>query len=155
MSAHVTELLAQRAAGALDAAESERVAEHLRECASCAARAEEWRQLAEALQRLPQPRPRPALLARTREAIEALVAERSDRAFNQAALGFAIGLAWTLAIVGWFVFELVAGELALRLARPIGPPAAWYAGYLLTGWVAAGAAAIALGRRAQEEGRTV
>jgi predicted anti-sigma-YlaC factor YlaD len=155
MSAHVTELLSQRAAGALDAVESERVAAHLRECASCTAHAEEWRQLAEALQRLPQPHPRAALLARTRDAIEALVAERSDRVFNQAALGFAIGLAWTLAIVGWFVFDLVAGELALRLARPIGSPAAWYAGYLLTGWVAAGAAAVLLGRQAQQEGRTV
>jgi anti-sigma factor RsiW len=155
MSAHVTDLLALRAAGALDAGESDLVAAHLLECAACAARAEEWRQLAEGLRRLPPPRPRPALLARTREAIEALVAERSDRVFNQAALGFAIGLAWTLAIVGWFVFELVAGELALRLARPIGSPAAWYAGYLLTGWVAAGAAAVLLGRQAQEEGRTV
>lgn len=155
MSAHVTDRLALRAAGALDPAESDRVSAHLLECAACAARAEEWRQLAEGLHRLPQPRPRPALLARTREAIEALVAERSDRVFNQAALGFAIGLAWTLAIVGWFVFDLVAGELALRLAKPIGSPAAWYAGYLLTGWVAAGAAAVLLGRQAQQEGRTV
>jgi predicted anti-sigma-YlaC factor YlaD len=155
MSAHVTERLALAAAGALDALESERVAAHLVDCSACAARAEEWRGLADVLRRLPQPRPRPALVARTREAIEALVAERADRIFNRAALGFAVGLAWTLAIVGWFVFELVAGELTLRLARPIGSPAAWYAGYLLTGWVAAGAAAVALGRRAQEEGRTV
>jgi hypothetical protein len=155
MSAHVTEQLALLAAGSLDAVESERVAAHLRECASCAARAEEWRHVADAMRRLKQPRPRLALLLRTREAVEALVAERSDRVFNQAALGFAIGLAWTLAIVGWFVFELVAGELALRLARPIGSPAAWYAGYLLAGWVAAGAAAVLLGRQAQQEGRTV
>ena len=57
-----------RAAGALDASESERVAVHLRECPACAARAEEWRRLAEGLRRLPQPRPAPALVARTREA---------------------------------------------------------------------------------------
>lgn len=83
------------------------------------------------------------------------MAERAERAFNQAALGFAVALAWTLAIVGWFVFDLVAGELALRLARPIGSAAAWYAAYLLAGWVAAAAAAVMLGRRTQEEGRLV
>jgi hypothetical protein len=49
----------------------------------------------------------------------------------------------------------VAGELALRLARPIGSAAAWYAAYLLAGWVAAAAAAVMLGRRTQEEGRLV
>jgi anti-sigma factor RsiW len=155
MSAHVTERLALAAAGALDAGEAERVAAPLGECEACAARAAEWRQLADAMHRLPQPRPDPVLVARTREAVEALVAERAERAFNQAALGFAVALAWTLAIVGWFVFDLVAGELALRLARPIGSAAAWYAAYLLAGWVAAAAAAVMLGRRTQEEGRLV
>ncbi len=154
MTAHVTELLALAAAGTLDASESERVAAHLAGCPACAARALEWRQLAEAMQRLPQPRPQPSLVARTREAVEALVAERAERAFNRAALAFVVGLAWTLAIFGWLVFDLVAGELALRLARPIGSAAAWYAAYLLAGWVAAGAAAVLLGRNVQE-GRTV
>jgi len=155
MSAHVTELLALAAAGALAASESERVAAHLRECAACAARAEEWGHVADGMRRVPQPRPQPALVARTREAVEALVAERAERAFNRAALAFVVGLAWTLAIFGWLVFDLVAGELALRLARPIGSLAAWYAAYLLAGWLAAGAAAVLLGRRVQEEGRTV
>jgi anti-sigma factor RsiW len=155
VSAHVTPLLALAAAGALDATEAERVAAHLGECEACAVRAAEWRQLADALHRLPQPRPDSGLVARTREAVESLVAERAERAFNRAALGFAVALAWTLAIVGWFVFDLVAGELALRIARPIGSAAAWYGAYLLAGWVAAGAAAVLLGRRVQEEGRTV
>jgi anti-sigma factor RsiW len=155
VSAHVTELLALAAAGALDADESARVAAHLGECEACAARAAEWRQLADAMHRLPQERPDPILVARTREAVEALVAERAERAFNRAALAFVVGLAWTLAIFGWLVFDLVAGELALRLARPIGSAAAWYGAYLLAGWVAAGAAAVLLGRRVQEEGRTV
>ncbi|HEY8233239.1 MAG: zf-HC2 domain-containing protein [Burkholderiales bacterium] len=155
MSAHVTELLALAAAGALETSESERVAAHLALCAACAARAEEWRHVADGMRRLPQTRPQPVLVARTREAVEALVAERAERAFNRAALAFVVGLAWTLAIFGWFVFDLVAGELALRLARPIGSAAAWYAAYLLAGWLAAGAAAVMLGRRAQEEGRLV
>jgi anti-sigma factor RsiW len=155
MSAHVTELLALAATTTLDAGESARVAAHLAECPACAARAEEWRQLAEAMRRLPQPHPQPALVARAREAVEALVAERAEQAFNRAALAFVVGLAWTLAIFGWLVFDLVAGELALRLARPIGSSAAWYAAYLLAGWLAAGVAAVMLGRRAEAEGRLV
>ena len=155
MSAHVTELLALAAAGSLAALESERVEVHLGECPACAARAEEWRVLADALRRLPQPRPEPALVARTRELVAASLAERADRAFNRAALAFVVGLAWTLAIFGWAVFDLVAGELALRLSHPLGSLAAWYAAYLLLGWLAAGVAAALLGRRVQEEGRTV
>ena len=155
MSAHVTELLALAAAGSLAAHDSERVEAHLRECPACAARAEEWRVLADALRRLPQPRPEPALVARTRELVAASLAERADRAFNRAALAFVVGLAWTLAIFGWAVFDLVAGELALRLSHPLGSLAAWYGAYLLLGWLAAGVAAALLGRRVQEEGRTV
>jgi predicted anti-sigma-YlaC factor YlaD len=155
MSPHVSELLALAAAGALDATESARVAEHLRDCEACAAAAREWRALAEALGRLPEPRPAPALVARTREAVAALVAERAERAWNRAALAFVVGLAWTLAVFGWLVFDLVAGELALRLARPIGSLAGWYGAYLMAGWLAAAVAAVLLGRRVQEEGRTV
>jgi anti-sigma factor RsiW len=154
MSPHVAELLALDAAGALDSGEAERVAAHLRECPACAERAEEWRHLTDVLRRLPRTRPERALAARTRESVAAALAERAERAFNRAALGFLVGLAWTLAIFGWLVFDLVAGELALRLARPIGSVAGWYAAYLLAGWLAAAAAAVMLGRRAQE-GRTV
>lgn len=154
MSAHVTELLALASAKSLDPSESEQVATHLAGCEACAARAREWGHVAEAMRNLPQPRVDPGLIARTRAAVETLLAERAESAFTRAALAFVIGFAWTLAICGWFVFDLVAGELALRLAQPIGSPAAWYGGYLLAGWVAAGAAAVLLGRRVQEEGRT-
>jgi predicted anti-sigma-YlaC factor YlaD len=155
MSAHVTELLALAAAEALDASESERVQAHLRECAACAARHVEWGKLTDGLRRLPPPRPSPGLVARTREAVAARLAERAELAWNRAALAFVVGLAWTLAIFGWLVFDFVAGELALRLAHPIGSLAAWYAAYLLAGWLAAGTAAVLLGRRVQDEGRTV
>jgi len=126
MSAHVTERLALAAAGALDAGEAERVAAHLGECEACAARAAEWRQLADAMHRLPQPRPDPVLVARTREAVEALVAERAERAFNQAALGFAVALAWTLAIVA----SSRCGSRARSARRPRGTRrTCWRAGW--------------------------
>jgi predicted anti-sigma-YlaC factor YlaD len=155
VSPHVSELLAAAAAGALDPAESARVAAHLAECEACAALSREWSGLVDALGRMPEPRPTPGLVARTREAVAARLAERAERAWNRAALAFVVGLAWTLAVFGWLVFDLVAGELALRLARPLGSFAAWYGAYLLAGWLAAAVAAVLLGRRVQEEGRTV
>lgn len=153
MSAHVTELLALAAAGALDPEEAARVEAHLSECAACAAEAGAWRRLADGLARLPSPRPSRTLVARTVEEVEARLAERSERAWNRAALGFAVAFAWTMAVVAWMVLDLVTGQLALRLGRPVGGTAAWYAAYVVVGWLTAGAAAVLLGRRRQEEGR--
>jgi anti-sigma factor RsiW len=151
--AHVTELLPLEAAGALAPEERARVAAHVAECEACAREAASWRRLAQRLSELPAPRPSPALVARTREAAEARLAARAERAWNQAALGFLIAFGWTLAVLSWFVFDLVAGGLALRLGRPVGPTFAWYAAYVAAGWLAAGASALLAGRRAFEQGR--
>jgi predicted anti-sigma-YlaC factor YlaD len=153
MSGHVKDLLPLAAAGALDLAEKARVEAHVRECEACAAEAEAWRRLAEELGRLPVPRPSRTLLARTVEAVEEQLAERAEHAWNRAALGFLVAFAWTLAVAAWLVLDLVTGALALRLDRPVGPTAAWYAAYVVAGWLTAGAAAALLGRRRQEEGR--
>jgi anti-sigma factor RsiW len=155
MSGHASELLALAAAGALSAEERDRLDTHLRECAGCAAEAAAWRGLGEELGALPAPKASRALLARTVEAVEERLAERSERAWNRAALGFLVAFAWTLALVAWLVIDLVAGELTVRLARPVGATAAWYAAYLVAGWLSAGAAAVLLGRGAREEGRVV
>lgn len=153
MSGHVRELLALAAAGALPPEERGRVDAHLGECAACAAEAAAWRALGEELGALPAPRASRALVARTVEAVEERLAERSERAWNRAALGFLVAFAWTMAVVAWLVIDLVAGELTVRLARPVGATAAWYAAYLAAGWLSAGAAAVLLGRGAREEGR--
>jgi anti-sigma factor RsiW len=150
---HVADLLALEAAGALTAAEAARVDAHLRECADCAAEAEAWRGLADDLRRPEAVRPSRELVARTRVAVEQHLAERGERRWNQAALGFLVAFAWTLAVVAWAVFDLVAGEVALWVGRPLGSVAGWYALYLVAGWVTAGAAAVLLGRKAREEGR--
>jgi len=147
------ELLALEAAGALEPRERERVAAHLAGCEACARAAEAWRELARGLGELPAVRPEPSLVARTVEAVEARLAERAERRFNRAVLGFLIGFAWTLAVLSWFVFDLLAGSLALRLGRPIGSAAAWYAAYVAAGWLAAVVAAALAGRRAPWEGR--
>ena len=155
MSAHVRELLALAAAEALDPTEEARVTAHVAECAACAAEATAWRRVAEGLGRLPAPKPSRALVARTVGAVEARLAERSERAWNRAALGFLVGFAWTLAVVAWLMVDLVRGEMALRLGSSMAPTAAWYAAYVIAGWLTAGAAATLLGRRTPEEGRTV
>jgi len=64
----------------------------------------------------------PRLLARTVEAVEERLAERSERAWNRAALGFLVAFAWTLAVASWLLFDLVTGELALHLDRAVGRP---------------------------------
>jgi anti-sigma factor RsiW len=153
MSSHVTELLALAAAGALDPDEAAQVAAHLGGCEACAREAAAWQRAAAELRRLPAPRPSGALVARTLEAVEAQLAERAERAWNRAALGFLIAFAWTLLLLSWVVIDLVAGGLALRLDRPVGPTAAWYAAYVVAGWLAAGVAAALVGRHAREEGR--
>jgi anti-sigma factor RsiW len=155
MSGHPSELLPLAAAGALDAPQQARVAAHLAECETCAREAASWRELVAGLGQQEASRPSQALVARTVEAVEARLAERAERAWNRAALGFLIAFAWTLAVLSWVVIDLLAGRLALGLARPLGSTAAWYAAYVLAGWLAGGATAVLIGRRAQEEGRLV
>jgi anti-sigma factor RsiW len=155
MSDHVTDLLARAAAGPLDPAEASRIEAHLGGCAICAAEAAEWRRLTEGLRTLPAPQPSRALVSRTVEEVEKRLAEQSERAWTQAALGFLVAFAWTLTVVSWLFLDLMTGGLALRLGHSLGPTAAWYAAYVTAGWLTAGAAAVLLGRSARDEGRTV
>ena len=154
MSDHVTDRLALAAAGALDPADESQVEAHLGACATCAREAAEWGRLAEALRTLPAPRPSRALVARTVEGVEKRLAERSERAWSQAALGFLVAFAWTVTVVSWVFLDLVTGDLAMRLGRSLGSTAAWYAAYVTAGWLTAGVAAVLLGRSEREEGRT-
>jgi anti-sigma factor RsiW len=155
MSDHVTELLPLAAAAALDPGESARVEAHLGECPACASEAAAWGLVAKTLGRLPAPKASRALVARTVEAVEERLAERDERRWNRAALGFLAAFAWTLAVAAWLLLDLVRGELSLRLGSALAPTAAWYAAYVITGWLTAGAAAVLLGRSARAEGRTV
>jgi anti-sigma factor RsiW len=153
VSPHVEDRLALRAAHALDPGEEPLVEAHLRECPACAAAAASWQALAEGLRELPGPRPGPALLARTRAAVERRLAVRAEQAWNRAALGFLIVFGWTLTGLVWMALDVVLGQVAARLDRPLGPTALWLAGYVAVGWVTAATAALLLGRHAREEGR--
>jgi anti-sigma factor RsiW len=153
MSGHVNDLLALAAAGALEPEEQARVDAHLEECPECAGLAEQWRGLGDGLRDLPVPTLHPGLVARARAEVERWQAEREERTWNRVALGFLIVFGWTLTGVAWLLLELLMGELAVRMDRPLGPTAAWFTAYLVVGWVAAGAATVLLGRRPNEEGR--
>ena len=153
MSGHVPDLLPLAAAGTLDPAEAARGGDApprvrgLRQGGRGVARRRRR------AGRLPAPKPSRALVARTVETVEQRLAERAEQAWNRAALGFLVAFAWTLAVLSWVVVDLVNGVLALRLERSVESSAAWYAAYLVAGWLSAGAAAVLLGRRAREEGR--
>ena len=127
---------------------------HLGECAACAARGGRPGAARRGAARAARAA---AVAARswraTVEAVEVRFAERAERAWNRAALGFLVAFAWTLAVVAWLVIDLVAGELALRLVRPMGRRPRGTRPTSLAGWLSAGAAAVLLGRRAREEGR--
>lgn len=153
MSGHVDELLALAAAGALEPGQQQRVDAHLETCPDCAGRAEQWRGLGDGLRDLPTPTPHPGLLARARAEVERRQAELEERTWTRVALGFLIVFGWTLTGVAWLLLELLMGELAVRIDRPLGPTAFWFTVYLVVGWVAAGAATVLLGRRPHEEGR--
>ncbi len=155
MSEHVRDRLPLAAAGALDPDETARVATHLAECAACAALAAEWRALAAGLRGLPQPKPAATLLGRSRRTIEWQLAGRRERAWNRVALGFLVAFGWTLIGVTWFVLDLLRGGLSRLFGWPLGSAVGWFAAYLAAGWAMGGAAAVLLGRRAREEGRTV
>jgi hypothetical protein len=152
VSEHVTDLLPLEAAGILDAEEAARVAAHLRECAHCTARAAEWRDLAEGVRAMPQARPSPALQAWTRQSVEWGLAQRADRNRKRAALCGLVVFSWLLALMAWPMLDPFGRGLTACLGRPLGSTALWFAMYLVTGWVTAGAAAALLGRRAREEG---
>ncbi len=155
MSAHAPERLALEAAQVLGPEERAALEAHLGQCPACAAELAEWRRLADGLGQLPASRVSRGLAQRTAELVERRLAERADRAWNRAALAFAIALSWTLALVAWMLLDVLLGGLASRLQRPLGPTVVWYGAYLVFGWLTAGAAAVLLGRRAGMEGRTI
>lgn len=152
MSEHVYDLLPLLAAEALAPGEAEEVERHLAECPACAREAEGWRLLGRELERLPAPAPTRLLVERTIGAVEARLAERRERAWARTAVAFLVAFAWSLTVLSWGALELVVGQVALRLDRPVGAVAGWYAIYVAAGWLSAAAAAVLLGRHVREQG---
>jgi len=101
----IRKLLAQSAAGLLEAEEERRVREHLRDCAECAARAEEFAGLASGLGALPAPPLPLGLVTRTEALVAAELAAEADRRQGAMLAAVASMLAWLMAVAGWYLYR--------------------------------------------------
>ncbi|HXW17834.1 MAG TPA: zf-HC2 domain-containing protein [Candidatus Acidoferrales bacterium] len=149
----IRDLLSLAAAGALDRQSEDRVAQHTRECAACAAELDDWNLLARGLRRLPTPQPSAAIVERARARAEFALAEAAERRWDRGVLVSLIGLAWTITIVSWPVVRVLSGGLQAWLTLSL--PTSWYAfaGLTAFGWVAGGVAAALLAWNQRRERR--
>jgi len=157
MIAHdkIRELLALVAAGALDAAEQERLERHLAECVECAQELEGWNALAGGLRRLPMPRPPTGLVERTRTLLGKQLAAEAERRWDMGVLVFLVVFAWTLVLVSWPIVRLMSEGMLGWMDSGLHQTWVWLAVYSALGWLAAAAAAVALGLRQRELRRKV
>ena len=155
MSEHteVRDLLTLAAAGALDAAEQQRVQRHLQSCSACQAELDSWREITAALRRLPTPQPPAGLVERTRIRLAHQEATRAQQRGNQILLVCLIAFAWALTFLSWPVLQLV-GEKVVRLFDiPFSNFTLAWIIYSAAAWLATGVVGIAIGGRRQREGR--
>ncbi len=150
----IRDLLALAASGALDGKAEQRVAEHARICAVCAAELDGFQMLARGLRRLPTPQPSSNVVERARARAEFRMAEESEQRSNRKVLMLLIGFAWTLIVVSWPIVRLLSGGIQTWLTARV--PQSWYAfaGFTGLGWLAAGAAAIILAWHNRRERET-
>ena len=150
----IRDLLALAASGALDGKPEQRVAEHVRICAVCAAELDNFQLLARGLRRLPTPQPSAMLVERARARAEFRMAEETEQRSNRKVLLLLIGFAWTLIVVSWPIVRLLSGGIQTWLTTRL--PQSWYAfaGFTGLGWLAAGAAAIILAWHNRRERET-
>jgi anti-sigma factor RsiW len=151
----IRELLTLAAAGALDAAEQLQVEEHLRRCEACRAEFARWSKLSGALQELPTPQAPSGLVEQTRRMMERRAAAQRERRANHLMLGLLLLFAWTVTLLNWPLLQMLNGRLEQWINVPSGRLTAIWTGYVLAAWMATALAAGVLGRRRQQEGRTV
>lgn len=156
MSEHekVRELLSLAAAGALTAAEENRVADHVRSCVSCANELDAWGPIATELRRIPTPRPSSWLLQATLARAQAKLAEQAEHDWNRQVIIFVVALAWLLTIVSWPVCDFVSPYFGSLLGPQFGHTWISFAAFTALGWLAGGVAAVMLAVRRRGERRS-
>jgi predicted anti-sigma-YlaC factor YlaD len=149
----IRELLALAAAGALDEQAQDRVAQHISECASCAAEFVRWGYLARGLRRVPTARPAAAVVERARARAQLALIRQAERRRNRGALILVVALAWIFVLASWPVARLFSVYLQLWFATPA--PETWhvFGGITAAGWVAGSVAAAVLAWRQNRERR--
>lgn len=157
MNGHIEirDLLALAAAGALDANEQRRVEEHLRDCVDCRTEFDAWCQITSGLRELPTPTAPVGLVERTRRQLANQSVARSERRWNRLMMASLITFGWALTLLSWPVLQLLGNKLVQWLDVPFTNLALVWIVYTVAAWVATGVAAAFLGKRHQQEGRTV
>ena len=139
MSDHesVSQLLALSAAGLLDAGEERLVREHVRQCARCAAKLEDYAALSAGLSALPCPLPLADLLSRTNTLVNAELDRRQGAALAGATAVFALA------------FALLMGQM-LRILAGDSAALVWLVWALFSSVLGAGSALLLASRRRLE-----
>jgi len=151
----IRDLLTLAAAGALNADEQQRVEKHLRECTACKAEFESWQKLTTALSKLPTPEAPAGLVERTRRQLANQAAAQKERRWNHFLLACLILFGWALTLLSWPALQVAGDKAAQWLDVPLSTITLAWIVYTVAAWVATGVVAAFLGKRYQQEGRTV
>lgn len=149
----IREMLGLAAAGALSAAEEQRVMSHVRSCSDCASQLEDWRLLTGSLRRLPTPQPRAAIVERARARAEMVLAEEAASRRNSLVLVLLVCFAWVVTLASWPIFRMVSGGLLVWFDPRFNQTWLVFAGFTGLLWATGGLAAVLLGRHRQQERR--
>jgi anti-sigma factor RsiW len=145
--------LALLVAGALDADEEARIAQHTARCSDCAAELERWQLISGGLRRLPTPQPSPALFERAYAMASAQLAEQAEQRNNRMMLIPLIILSWTVTVAGWPLFRFATSGLLSVLDVQFRQIWLLFAIFSALTWLAGGSAAVLLSLRRQHDRR--
>ena len=151
--AEIREQLARFAAGALDAGDEARIAEHAANCADCAAEMERWQLISRGLRQLRTPQPSAALFERTRGVAEAQLAAARERRHTRTILILLTVFSWAVTLAGWPIFRFATGGLFSLLDIRFRETWILFLIFSALTWVAGGSAAVLLSLRRQHERR--
>ena len=155
MSDHqkIRELLPLAAAEVLNENEERLLAEHMRECSSCAQQLEEYRMLAGGLRRLPTPQPRGIVVERARAMAQVRLAEQIEHRWDRAVMFGLITFAWILTLMSWPVVRFVSGGFLSMLDPRFSHTWIVFGVFTTLVWVGGGAAAVLLSLQQRRERR--
>jgi anti-sigma factor RsiW len=148
----VHDLLPMAAARCLDAAEQQRVEQHLTRCEICRSELDLWMRLVGALKLLPMPMAPEKLVRKTRRLISIGAAVRDEHLRSALVPAFLILLSWIMTGLNWFLLKLFDIPLAEWL--DVSSTTIWIA-FMGGSWLAAALAAGMLAKHWHREGKTI
>lgn len=148
-------LLPLAASGALAADQDAALKRHIASCPECARELEVLRLYTSALPEMPAP-PFPAALAqRTQARLLQLVEHKVERRWNGLVIGSLSAFSWVSGEVLWMLARWITGGMWTVLGLNLVDGVTWMWISAIVIWMTAGAAALAMGRRAARERETL